>query len=157
MDEGEDIIGILLAAGKGSRFDPACRQNKLTQMLPNGEMVAVASAKNLLSKLSHVIAVVRPEATAQASALEKVGCKVVACPFAEEGMGMSLAYALSHARNARGWVIALADMPMVNPQTIHLLAEAIVQGAAIAAPLHDGRRGNPAARRPSPFRRAADA
>lgn len=50
-------VGILLAAGRGRRFDPSGTRNKLLQPLPNGEPVAVASARALLAVLPKVIAV----------------------------------------------------------------------------------------------------
>ena len=33
-------VGILLAAGKGQRFDPSGAHNKLMQPLPSGELLA---------------------------------------------------------------------------------------------------------------------
>ena len=45
------MTGILLAAGKGSRFDPAGLQNKLLQVLPGGACVAAAAAANLAAGL----------------------------------------------------------------------------------------------------------
>ena len=40
-------------------------------------------------------------------------------------------------------MIGLADMPYVRPETIKRIAAALVDGAAIAAPVFGGRRGNP--------------
>lgn len=137
------IVGILLAAGKGKRFDASGQRSKLLQTLPSGEMLAVASARTLRSLLPQVIAVVRPGAEALAAALRDVGCEVVQCADAERGMGVSLAYALSHARDADGWVIALADMPYVQARTIEVLVDALQHGADIVAPVFQGKRGNP--------------
>lgn len=39
------LTGILLAAGRGRRFDPAGIHNKLLQRLPGGELVVAASAR----------------------------------------------------------------------------------------------------------------
>jgi len=39
----------------------------------------------------------------------------------------------------------LGDMPRVAPSTIDALRAAIEAGAGIAAPVYDGRRGNPVA------------
>lgn len=139
------IVGILLAAGKGARFDPAGVQNKLLQRLPGGLEVAVASAKNLLAAVPSVIAVVRPGSEVLAASLRAVGCHVAVCPNADEGMAASLVHALSLACDARGWVIALADMPHVKSTTIDMLAAAVANGAAIAAPVMHGKRGNPVA------------
>jgi molybdenum cofactor cytidylyltransferase len=44
---------------------------------------------------------------------------------------------------AEGWLVALGDMPHVQPATIAALCDALAAGAAIAAPVYRGRRGNP--------------
>lgn len=137
------VVGILLAAGKGARFDPSGKQSKLLQTLPNGELVAASSARTLLSALPEVLAVVRPGAKELTTILRDVGCTVVECPDADQGMGASLVYALTHARDADAWLIALADMPYVKVSTLNLLADSLTHGADIAVPLHLGRRGNP--------------
>lgn len=139
------IIGILLAAGKGTRFDPSGRRNKLEQRLVDGEEVAVASAKNLLAALSRVLVVVRPENENLAARLQDAGCGITVCPHAEDGMAASLVHALSQVCDAQGWVIALADMPYVQPSTIGALADAVLKGAGIAVPCSLARRGNPVA------------
>lgn len=141
----EGIAGILLAAGKGTRFDPSGGRSKLLQQLPGGEAVAVAAARNLLAVLPRVIAVVRPDGDTLARELQSIGCNVTVCPAADEGMAVSLVHALKQARDARSWLIALADMPYVQPKTIRALAEAIQIDAQIVAPVYRGRRGNPVA------------
>jgi molybdenum cofactor cytidylyltransferase len=137
--------GILLAAGKGLRFDPSGAQDKLTQLLPQGDSVATASARHLLSVLPVVLAVVRPGADLLAAQLREAGCMVTVCPTAEQGMGATLVFALSQMREADGWVIALADMPYVQAATLGMLVGALRQGADIALPVYQGRRGNPVA------------
>lgn len=139
------VVGILLAAGRGARFDATGQRNKLLQPLASGEEVAVAAARNLLAALPSVIAVVRPGNDRLAARLSEAGCEVSICEHADEGMGASLVHALSCRRMARGWVIALADMPFVRPATIAALAAAIEKGADIATPVINGRRGNPVA------------
>jgi len=147
----EDITltGILLAAGRGRRFDPAGVQNKLLQHLPNGEPVVVASARRLLAVLPRVVAVVPPRDGGVADALRALGCTVTVCADADSGMGLSLAHAIRHAplhtHGASGWLVALGDMPFVAEATLQALVQAIEGGAGIAAPLFDGRRGNPVA------------
>jgi molybdenum cofactor cytidylyltransferase len=139
------FVGILLAAGKGSRFDPTGAKNKLLQPLANGDFVVSAAAENLLAAVPSVLAVVRPGANAVAAQLRVLGCEVSECPTAEDGMAASLVHALSLAENATGWVIALGDMPYVRPATITALIEAIENGADIALPTYRGQRGNPVA------------
>jgi len=141
------LTGILLAAGRGKRFDPSGLQNKLLQALGDGagDSVVAASAKNLLAVLPRVVAVVRPGDDQVASLLAALGCEVDICPDADSGMAASLTHAISQTREAEGWLIALGDMPYVQPSTMRALAQAIADGADIAAPVHDGRRGNPVA------------
>jgi molybdenum cofactor cytidylyltransferase len=60
-------------------------------------------------------------------------------------MGHSLAHGISAAREAAGWIVALADMPRVQPATIRAVAGAVSEGALIAAPAYRGERGHPVA------------
>lgn len=136
---------ILLAAGNGSRFDPLGVRNKLLQPLPDGCAVAVASAASLLAVMPHVLAVVRPDAHQLRAELQAIGCEVTTCIHAADGMGASLAHAVQQSMDAAGWVVALADMPYLKPATVSRLLDALRAGADIAAPVHDGRRGNPVA------------
>lgn len=140
------LVGILLAAGRGRRFDPTGEANKLLQELPGGEPVVVASARKLLAVLPRVIAVTGPHDTRVAELLSAVGCEVTVCARADGGMGESLAHAVGHSLpRADAWLVALGDMPHVQPSTIAALARAVESGAAIAAPFSGGRRGNPVA------------
>jgi molybdenum cofactor cytidylyltransferase len=139
-------VGILLAAGRGRRFDPSGTRNKLLQPLAGGEPVAVASARTLLAVLPTVIAVVRPSDGGVAHALRAIGCEVTVCADADQGMGASLAHAVRHSLPAaQSWLIALGDMPHLQPSTIQALADAVAGGAVVAAPIKNGRRGNPVA------------
>jgi molybdenum cofactor cytidylyltransferase len=58
-------------------------------------------------------------------------------------MGASLACGISACADADAWLIALADMPFVLPGTIARVAAALRGGAALAAPIFQGRRGHP--------------
>lgn len=139
------VVGILLAAGKGRRFDPTGERNKLLQPWPGAGTVVAASATAMLAALCKVVAVIGPEGEGVAAQLRALGCDVTECPDAADGMGVSLAHAVSVADDADGWLIALGDMPRVSPSTIEALAEAVRQGSDIAVPVMNGRRGNPVA------------
>jgi molybdenum cofactor cytidylyltransferase len=138
-----DLAGILLAAGRGRRFDPTGGRNKLLQRLPGGEPVVAASARTLLSVFPRTVAVVPPEDGGVAALLRDLGCEVTVCPDADAGMGLSLAHAVRHAWPAAGWLVALGDMPYLDPATLRALRAALEEGAGIAVPVLDGRRGNP--------------
>lgn len=135
--------GILLAAGRGRRFDSSGTRNKLLETVA-GIPVAVASARAMLAVLPRVIAVVAPVDGGVADALRAAGCEVVICAHADTGMAASLVQGLRHSLpGASAWLIALADMPYVAPSTIAALCAALDAGAGIAAPVLGGRRGNP--------------
>ena len=136
-------VGILLAAGRGRRFDPSGTRNKLLQPLAGGEPVVVASARALLAVLPKVIAVVAPDDGGVAQALRALGCDVTVCPDADGGMANSLVHAVRQSPGAQAWLIALGDMPRVRESTIRALSDAVAAGAVIAAPVSGGRRGNP--------------
>ena len=145
------IVGVLLAAGVGTRFDPTGTRLKLLEPAPAGAFagrpLAVASALNLKAAVDEVVAVVRPiDGDAQRAlhaALEDAGCRLVVCEHACEGMGASLACGVRAASGADGWLIALADMPAIAPATIAAVADALRAGHATAAPFVGGRRGHP--------------
>jgi molybdenum cofactor cytidylyltransferase len=134
-----DITGILLAAGSSRRFGA----DKLTQVLPNGEWVAVRACQNLMAGVDKVMAVVRPGNSDLVAALQAVGAEVVICPHAEQGMGVSLAFGVRAAQDADAWLVALADMPWLLPATIVKLSDSLRSGASLVAPQSQRRRGHP--------------
>jgi len=143
-------IGILLAGGRGSRFDPSGAQNKLLARLtrgPNaGEAVAFVAARRLCAVLGRVIAVVRPQgagADELSHVLAQAGCEVLVSADATRGMGASLAAGVRHGGPAAGWVIALADMPELQAATIRAVSAALVAPDSIAAACYAGQRGHP--------------
>lgn len=133
------IVGILLAAGASKRFGA----NKLTQSLPDGDLVAVRACRHLLAGVDEVLAVVRPGNEALATLLQAEGAEVLICADADQGMGVSLACGVRARPDASGWLVALADMPWIAPATIHKIAETLRSGATIAAPCRQGQRGHP--------------
>lgn len=142
------VVGVLLAAGRGSRFDAAGGVNKLLAPLPDGTPVAVQSARHLKQALGDVVAVVPAAATHGAqidqliALLAKTGCEVLRCSGAARGMGASLAAGVAARPQAGGWVIALADMPWIAPDTITQVANALDPHHCVA-PFHAGQRGHP--------------
>ncbi len=135
--------GILLAAGRGRRFDSTGAHDKLLQRLASGEIVVGQAAIAIRAVLPVVIAVVNKDAAEVRTRLANLDCEAIVCLEADQGMGTSLAFALSHVQDAAGWVIGLADMPYVKPETFHAVLEALRTGADIAVPVYGGRRGNP--------------
>jgi molybdenum cofactor cytidylyltransferase len=132
-------VGILLAAGASARFGA----DKLLHPLADGVPIGLASARTLRGARGRVIAVVRRGDGALAALLAGAGVEVTVCPDAHRGLGRSLAWGVGQAADAPGWVVALADMPYLRPETVARVGEAIAGGALLAAPFYRGRRGHP--------------
>ena len=145
------IVGVLLAAGVGARFDPSGKRLKLLEPAPAGahagRPLAVAAALNLRAAVDEVVAVVRPidgePQRALHAALAQADCRLVVCEHAREGMGASAACGVRATSDAAGWLIALADMPAIAPATIAAVAQALRAGHVTAAPYFGDRRGHP--------------
>lgn len=158
------ILGVLLAAGTGSRFDSASGsessdgnddgENKLLADL-DGEPVVTHAARTLTeSSLDASLAVVGHDRERVAVALPPE-IEVVANPDYEQGQSTSVrrGVALARERDAEAVLFALGDMPRVSVETVdELLREyresatsenAASESPGIVAPRYEGQRGNP--------------
>lgn len=133
------IVGILLAAGSGTRFG----SHKLLHPLPDGTPMAVAALRNLARGVDEAVVVVRSDDTRLMQLLAQEKVRVQPCAKADQGMGASLACGVCAAPDAAGWIIALADMPFVPAEIIRTLAAQLKAGDAIVAPAYQGQRGHP--------------
>jgi molybdenum cofactor cytidylyltransferase len=133
------IAAVLLAAGAGKRFGG----DKLLHSLEDGVAIAAHAARNLVAAGLEVVAVVRWGNFPLYDMMEQEGCQVTMFQGASRGMGASLAHGIAHARGADGWVVALADMPRIEPATIRSVAAELEAGALIVAPTCKGERGHP--------------
>ena len=135
----KEIVGVLLAAGNSRRFGA----HKLLHPLITGEPIGIAAAHNLSSAIPNSLAVIRSGDLDLAKRYTDLGLRVIETPQADGGMGLSLAIGVTAAAAANGWLIALADMPWIKPNTISALADSLLCGASLVAPVHTGRRGHP--------------
>lgn len=133
------IVGILLAAGAGSRFGGG----KLVARLADGRGVAETTCARLLPAVDLVVAVVPAQPGTLEDELRAAGAEVVRCDAEDPGMGVSIACGVAATADAAGWLVALGDMPLVPTAQHRLVADALRAGAAIAAPVCRGRRGHP--------------
>lgn len=133
------IVGILLAAGSATRFGG----NKLLAELTPRECVVDASCARLRSAVDLLIAVVRPDAVELGNRLAAAGAEVRVFPDARDGMGASLAFGVTQAPDADGWLVGLGDMPFVVSEDVRRVVTTLRAGAAIVVPVADGRRGHP--------------
>lgn len=141
-------VGLLLAAGRGNRFDPSGKANKLLARLIAAnrpeETVAEAAAGSMCAALPVVYAVVRADAGSDelAHRLQTRGCRILRCPCADEGMGRVLAWATAQLPRECPIIVALADMPFIRPATIASVAAGL-SNYDLVAPVYAGRRGHP--------------
>ena len=136
------VRGVLLCGGTGSRFGGA----KLVAKL-DGDAIGVLAAKHLIEGVGNALAVVRPGDAELRNLLAVTGCEILETAAAERGMGASLAAAVLALPAARGWVVALGDMPRILPATHRAVTDAIRHGAPLAAAVSaaTGQRGHPVA------------
>ncbi len=136
---GSAIVGLLLAAGSSQRFG----SDKLQLPLPDGTLMAVASAIALLAACDRAIAVVRPTDERLAMQLSERGCEIIRARHAELGVGASLAAGVGAAAEADAWIVALADMPYIDRRSHQAVVARLREGASLAATQYRGRRGHP--------------
>ena len=138
------MVGILLAAGFSRRFGSA---DKLLQRLPDGRPIALASAENLIKSIPVSIAVLRPENKSLAELMLNAGLRVVFCSENDQEMADSLATGVRFSTNfeaaSNGFVVALADMPYIQTETILAVADKVADGASIVIPTYQNQHGHP--------------
>jgi len=153
---GRVIIGLLLAAGRGSRYSPDGSANKLLAQV-DGQPVCVAAARALGAALPRLAAATSPATPAVADALGRAGCEVIVCDRSAAGMGATLAQAVTHLMestraagdDAPAWCVMPADMPWLHPATVATLRDAWLalppgrREQAVLAPTYRDVRGHP--------------
>lgn len=128
-----DIRVIVLAAGKGERFKAAGgTQHKLDALLQGltvRERVIKAVQASGLSW--HVVL---PEHTQHVH---------------NPGMADSIACGVASTRNADGWLVLPADLPLIQPTTLQFMAKALYDATQqatpcdVVVPLYQQQRGHP--------------
>lgn len=136
---GTELSAILLAAGQSQRFGSP----KLLHPLADGTPLGLVAAQKLLKIFEQVVVVINPNSPKLAKLYQALGAQVVINPHDEQGLGLSLATCVAYSSLAEGWLIALADMPFIQPETYRSVATALIQGARIAAPTYHNKRGHP--------------
>ncbi len=131
--------GILLAAGASTRFG----RDKLLYPVDGATTVVELAAQHLIDAISDCVAVVKPDSDELAQRLRNLGFVIVTCEAARHGMGFSIAAGVAATAAAARWVIALGDMPWIQPNTIRTIAQAVTAPCHVGVPLYRGARGHP--------------
>ena len=131
------IAGILLCGGAGRRFG-------VDKLLAGEEPIVARAARHLKAGAGNALAVIPLKRTRLREVLEAEGCAILESDRTSEGMGASLAAGIAATATAEGWIVALGDMPLVDPVTIEAIRRALERGAPLAAPYdRTGHRGHP--------------
>jgi len=142
------VAGVLLAAGTSSRFGEA---NKLLATHDGDPLVRHAARTLLDAGVDPVVVVVGHEADRVVDALDGLDVTFVRNPDYRQGQTTSVRAGIDAVRD-RGdahdapdaAVVALGDMPFVDPETIGTLVVAYAAGVGDAlAAAYEGTRGNP--------------
>lgn len=141
----QGVCAIVLAAGQGSRYRAAGGADKLlaaSLAAASSPPVLAATLANLRGVAERLLVVTRADNLPLRDWLSANApyCEVLA--LETRGLGHSLAQAVAHAPAARGWLVALADMPYVQPRTLREIAAAIREDNLVV-PTYDGRPGHP--------------
>lgn len=135
---------LLLAAGLGRRFSEAGgRTSKLLAELQPGQPMLRRSCETLLAAGWPVHVVTGLLDAEIRKALEGFAVEYVRNPDPAAGLGSSIACGVAATRNAEGWLVALGDMPFIQPDTVCSIARSLQAGAAITFPVYNGKRGHP--------------
>jgi len=142
---GMEIAAIVLAAGRGTRFDPAGVRCKLLQPLPDGRLVIQAVCETMLASLDAVTVVCGDRINDIRAALAALPVNIAHCADADIGMGASIRRGLAGPAPELGWLMMLGDMPFLQPSTVERVVQSLRAGALIARPYCLGSPGHPVA------------
>ena len=135
-----NITGLLLAAGKSTRFG----SNKLLHLLDNGKTIVQQAAETIIQACPDSIAVINNNTTPQlVEILSSSGLTIIKNHQAENGMGSSIACAVKALSKPDACLIALADMPFIKPATIKIMLQRVQYTKYIIAPQYKEQRGHP--------------
>lgn len=138
-----NVAAIVLAAGRGARFDAA--RGKLLADYGGRPLVRRAVEAALGSKASKTIVVTGHARDEIERALAGLPVVFAYNPDFAIGMASSLRAGLAHAADSAGALALLADMPDVTSAILDRLIAAFncAPDRVAVAPVYQGRRGNP--------------
>lgn len=134
-----EVIGLVLAAGRSTRFAGDKRRARLA----DGRSLLEASLDSARQAFAEVWVVLRPDDDAAGLGIPP-GVGIVRSEQADLGMGHSLAAGIRQLlpSSARAVAILLGDMPWIAAASLHRLAQA-ADPQRIVVPWHAGQRGHP--------------
>lgn len=135
-------VVVVLAAGKGSRFNGA--GHKLAESVGELSVLGMTLASVIESDLPLVVVTTPALAAEAARHVATRDLVVLSEADAARGMGHSIVAGVAARADAPGWLILPGDMPLVRPATLKAVARTLVDHPVVHAQ-HRGRRGHPVA------------
>ncbi len=135
-------VVVVLAAGRGSRFDGS--GHKLTQPLHDRSVLATTLSRVIQSGLPSVLVTTAELVDEARELIAQHDIVVLPSTETQRGMARSIVAGVSARADAPGWLILPADMPLVRPESLRTVAQAL-PGHACVVPYFQGRRGHPVA------------
>lgn len=142
IPETDLVVGaVLLAAGESSRFEDG---NKLLADLGGEPVVRRAARPVAVADLDPRVAVVGNDDDAVWDTLDGLGFHPVPNPDYANGQATSVRTGIRALEAVDAVLIALGDMPAVEPASVRTLVDAYLTGTGSAlAAAFEGQRGNP--------------
>jgi molybdenum cofactor cytidylyltransferase len=142
------VGAIVLAAGQSTRYRAAGgpEVTKLVAKLAGKPIVRMAAEAVLASKACPVVVVAGHARDCVEAALAGLKVQIVFNPEFSTGLASSLRVGLSAMPpGVAGALVLLGDMPRIEARIIDVLIESFLshEGALAAAPMIEGKRGNP--------------
>ena len=139
MNSENEVVGLVLAAGRASRFGTDKRRARI----PDGRTLLEASLANAAEAFNELLLVVRDGDTVTDLRLPPQ-VRTIYTPLAERGLGASLAAGAEALAShpAKALAVLLGDMPWIRPETCAQLIGA-ASASHIVQPHHDGQPGHP--------------
>jgi molybdenum cofactor cytidylyltransferase len=134
---GSGTVGLVLAAGGGTRFGSAPKQ--LADFHGRPLLEWAVRAQCAVSELGRVVVVLGAHADAVRAGVDFGRAETVVCPDWESGQAASLRRGLQELMTADRVVVTLGDAPLVTPEVIARFAGEAPRTRA----LYDGRPGHP--------------
>lgn len=139
------IAGLILAAGRGTRFGA----DKRLARLPDGRTLLEVTLARHAGISQPLLIVLRPDDEAASVLARQHGAQVLICDpvdQADPGMGHSLACgacALLAMPQVEGVVVDLVDMPSVSAETLRRVHQALRDQGRAVVPRYQGQMGQP--------------
>lgn len=140
------VVGVVLAAGRGSRFaavQPGAPLKLLTTI--GGQPMVRRTVTSLMEGgADRCIVVVSPGSEhAVRAALDNVSAIFAVNPRPSRGMFSSIQCGVAHLRTEDWGVLLPGDMPFVRPETVAAVLAVAIRSGLTACASHGGRRGHP--------------